>query len=138
MTHCCQNPPDIFTANVERRTTGPKPSSCIVFAGECRPRMARCTTATAIMVRDVLKSRPNASLADSGTPSQKEYAWVAEPRSSTCDVDSFSVVYRLIYSHRTPVAGQNIPLAEQNTPLSKHKTHILDTDRLECGGTLPA
>lgn len=57
-----QHPPDMLTEKEATSSSCPKPSSSITAAGSCRPRIARCTTATARSVRDPANSRPKASL----------------------------------------------------------------------------
>mmetsp|Transcript_553 Transcript_553/g.1506 ORF Transcript_553/g.1506 Transcript_553/m.1506 type:complete len:416 (-) Transcript_553:294-1541(-) len=74
--------PDILTGKLAMSSSGPNPRSPIMRAGSS-PRMARCTTATALSVREASNRRPNAALPECGTPSQNEYACVAGSRLPT-------------------------------------------------------
>jgi hypothetical protein len=78
--------PAICTIHVCRQISDPKPIARIVPAGVFGGRIARCTTATALLVRDLRNRRPNAALPDGGIPSQNEYACVAGSMVSTCVV----------------------------------------------------
>ncbi len=74
--------PDMDTENIDTSLSGPNPCSAIICAGGVRT--PRCTTATACSVLLAANSRPIAALPLVGTPSQKEYAWVAGSRVDTC------------------------------------------------------
>jgi hypothetical protein len=63
--------PDMLTLKLVMRISGPNPNSSIRAAGS-RPRIARCTTATALRERLRWNNLPNAFRPSEGMPSQKE------------------------------------------------------------------